>query len=107
MVRSYTGWRRYDTEEELEILKKLERLIAIRQNIFILQMKLTYRQREAGRVVKTYEMDIPIRRVLNLKGISIETKEKLIKLRSSIDIVRLSEEIERLSYALANKIIQM
>ncbi|MFN3479962.1 MAG: hypothetical protein ACK415_06210, partial [Thermodesulfovibrionales bacterium] len=97
MVRAYTGWRRYDTDEELEILKKLERLIAVRQNIFMPQMKLTYRHREGGRVVKTYEMDIPFGRVLNLDTTSANTKEELVRLRKSIDIVRLSEEIERLS----------
>lgn len=97
MVRAYTGWRRYDTDEELEILKKLERLITVRQNIFMPQMKLTYRHREGGKVVKAYEMDIPLRRVLNLEGVSAEIKEKLVRLRNSIDIVRLSEEIERLS----------
>ncbi|MFN3505667.1 MAG: transposase family protein, partial [Caldimicrobium sp.] len=31
MVRGYTGWRRYDPEKELEIMKKLERLIGIRR----------------------------------------------------------------------------
>ncbi|MFN3741004.1 MAG: transposase family protein, partial [Thermodesulfovibrionales bacterium] len=92
MVRAYTGWRRYDTEEELEILKKLERLIAVRQNIFMPQMKLTYRHREDGKVVKAYEMDIPLRRVLSLEGVQAERKDKLTRLRSSIDIVRLSEE---------------
>ncbi|MFN3395915.1 MAG: transposase, partial [Thermodesulfovibrionales bacterium] len=102
MVRAYTGWRRYDTEEELEILKKLERLIAVRQNIFMPQMKLTYRHREDSKVVKAYEMDIPLRRVLSLEGVQAERKDKLTRLRSSIDIVRLSEEIERLSEDLSN-----
>lgn len=102
MVRAYTGWRRYDTEEELDILKRLERLIALRQNLFMPQMKLIYRGRDKGKVVKTYEMDIPIRRALNLDSISENTKEKLVRLRESIDIVRLSEEIERLSEDLSN-----
>lgn len=101
MVRAYTGWRRYDTEEELEILERLERLITIRQNIFMPQMKLTYRHREIGRWVKNYEMEIPLKRVLNLEVVDANTKDKLVKLRNSIDIVKLSEEIERLSEKLS------
>ncbi|MCS7214763.1 MAG: hypothetical protein NZ826_01220 [Thermodesulfovibrio sp.] len=53
MVRAYTGLRRYDTEEELEILKRLARLITLRHNLFMPQMKLIYKQREGDKVVKT------------------------------------------------------
>lgn len=102
MVRSHTGWRRYDTEEELKILEKLERLITLRGNLFMPQMKLIYKHRFDGKVVKTYEMDIPLMRVLNLKDIDVNTKQKLVKLRNSIDIVKLSKEIERLSEELSN-----
>ena len=48
MVRQYTGWRRYDTEKEYQILKKLTRLITLRHNLFIPQMKII----ESKRVLK-------------------------------------------------------
>ncbi|MCX7914049.1 MAG: hypothetical protein N2511_05635, partial [Thermodesulfovibrionales bacterium] len=68
-----------------------------RHNLFMPQMKLIYKQREGGKVVKTYGMDTPLNRALNLEIVSINTKEKLVKLRNTIDIVRLSEEIEELT----------
>lgn len=61
MVRAYTGWRRYDTDEELEALKSLLELITIRHNLFMPHMKLSSRQRERGKVHKTYDMDIPLK----------------------------------------------
>ena len=97
MVRCYTGWKRYDTEEELNILKRLLKLISTRSNLFMPQMKLIERIRINGRVKKKYEINTPLNRVLKLKDVCPETKTKLIKIRDTIDIVRLSEEIEELT----------
>lgn len=41
-------------------------------------------------------MKTPLNRVLGLSEIDATTKERLVQLRRSIDIVRLSEKIERL-----------
>ncbi|MFH8119895.1 MAG: hypothetical protein QXS37_03785, partial [Candidatus Aenigmatarchaeota archaeon] len=54
-----------------------------------------------GKVKKNYEIDIPINRVVKLDCISEDKKQRLIKIRNSIDIVWLSEEIERLTEALS------
>ncbi len=64
------------------------------------QMKLVSRVREKGHVKRVYELDIPLNRVLKLDEVNAKTKAKLVKLRDSIDIVRLSEKIEELSEAL-------
>jgi len=101
MVRAYTGWRRYDTGEELMILKRLLRLISLRNNLFMPQMKLVERQRLGRKVRKKYEMDIPLNRVLRLKQVDAKTKSALIKLRNSIDIIELSEQIEYLTEELS------
>jgi len=61
MVRVYTGWRRYDTEEELKILGKLTRLVCLRNNLFIPQMKLIGRDREGGK--EAYNIQTPLGRV--------------------------------------------
>ncbi|MCX7913005.1 MAG: hypothetical protein N2511_00305 [Thermodesulfovibrionales bacterium] len=50
MVKAYTGWRRYGTDKELEILRRLEKLIAL----FMPQMKLLYGHRGVSKVVKVY-----------------------------------------------------
>jgi hypothetical protein len=101
MVRAYTGWRRYDTEEELKILRSLMRLVSLKNNLFIPQMKLIGRHSEGRRVRRCYDMDIPFNRVVRLEMVDERTKERLQGLRDSIDIVRLSEEIEKLTEALS------
>jgi len=96
MVRAYTGWRRYDTDEELEILRRLLRLVSLRNNLFIPQMKIVQRQKVGSKIRKKYEMDTPLSKVLRLQEVNQKTKAVLLKLRDSIDIVKLSEQIEYL-----------
>ena len=64
-------------------------------------MKLVERQRLGRKVRKKYEMDIPLNRVLRLKEVDAKTKSALIKLRNSIDIIELSEQIEYLTEELS------
>jgi len=108
MVRAYTGWWRYDTEEEPKILRNLLRLVSLRNNIFIPQMKVKERKRVGRKIRKRYDIDTPLNRVLRLKEVKGEKKEELRKLRAKIDIVELSREIERLQeelYRRSSKII--
>lgn len=46
-------------------------------------------------------MDIPLNRVLRLEEADTKTKKALIKLRDSIDIVELAEQIEYLTEELS------
>lgn len=102
LVRAHTGWRRYDTEEELEILDKLLRLASLRHNLFMPTMKLVLRERIGCKVRKQYKMDTPFNRIISM-GVIPEEEIVLIKdLRESIDLVQLSKEIERLTDELAN-----
>jgi len=93
MVRQYTGWRRYDTEKEYKILKKLTKLISLRHNLFIPQMKIIEKNRIDGKIKKKYDMQIPLNRVLKFDHIDKEKKEKLINLKNRIDIVKLTKAI--------------
>jgi ABC-type branched-subunit amino acid transport system ATPase component len=101
IIRAYTDWRRYDTDEELEILRRLLRLVSLRNNLFTPQMKIVQRQRVGDRIIKKYEMDTPLSRVLRLQEVNQKTKAALLKLRDSIDIVKLSEQIEYLTEELS------
>ena len=93
MVRSYTGWRRYDTDQQYQILKKLLKLISLKHNLFIPQMKITEKIRINGKTKKKYQIDTPLNRVLKIEKLSEETKEKLVNLRNKIDIVKLTKAI--------------
>lgn len=96
MVRSYTGYRRYDTDKELSILQKMMRLISMKHNYFIPTMKLIYKKREGGKVHKRYNIDIPFNRVIHSDKVDDKVKERFIKFRKSIDYIELVKKIERL-----------
>lgn len=94
MVRSYTGYRRYDTEEELAILKRLDKLISLRHNYFIPTMKLKKKERVGGKVHKEYDINIPLNRVLNSPEVTAERKRGLIEYKASLSYIAIVKEIE-------------
>lgn len=96
MVRVYTGYRRYDTPEELAILEELMKLISLRHNYFIPTLKLVYKERRGGKVHRKYEIDTPFNRMLRSGTIDEEDKKRLIDIRKSLDFVELSRKIEEL-----------
>ena len=102
MVRRYTGWNRYDTEEEYQILKKLTKLISIRHNLYLPEMKVVEKYRINGKVKKKYEIDTPLNRILEMDEVDDKIKEKLKKMRNSIDIVKLTKAI----FTLKEKLFQ-
>lgn len=97
LVRAYTGWRRYDTEEEQKVLGELLLLVSLRHNLFIPTMKLSERERIGGKIRRRYKMDTPFNRVMEIDTISRDDKHKLIELRESIDLIELSLRIEELA----------
>jgi len=59
-------------------------------------MKLTERIRIKGKVIKKYEMDTPLNRVLKLEEVAPKIKRELVKLRDRIDILKLSKDIDEI-----------
>lgn len=96
LVRQYTGWRRYDREEEFVILSELLRLLALRHNLFHPTMKLIGKVREGAKVKKLHDVNTPYGRVCSLPEIPEEEKEKLRALREEINPFELSMKIEEL-----------
>ena len=56
-------------------------------------MKVIEKQRIGGKVKKKYEITTPLNRILELNDVDDKIKEKLIKMRNSIDIVKLTKAI--------------
>ena len=77
LVRQYTGWRRYDREEEFVVLSELLKLLALRHNLFHPTMKLQGKIREGGKVKRLYNINTPSSRVCSLPDVEKENKEKL------------------------------
>jgi len=60
-------------------------------------MKLNSRERIGGKIKRSYNMNIPFNRVMEVGETPKESKEDLERLRESIDLVNLSLEIEELT----------
>lgn len=97
MVRSYTGYRRYDTEEELMILERLDKLISLRHNYFIPTMKLKRKERIGSKVHREYDINTPLNRVLNSPQVKTEEKRRLIEYKASLFYIAIVKEIEDLT----------
>jgi hypothetical protein len=49
MVRAYLWYRRYNTDDEYEIIKRLLHLIELKHNLFIPTMKIKRREYGKGK----------------------------------------------------------
>jgi hypothetical protein len=96
MVRSYLGYRRYDTDGEWTIIDELLRMISLRHNYFIPTMKLKFKKRIAGKVIKRYNIDLPVNRVIAAKEITQKKKAELKQYRKSLDYLALFDHLNEL-----------
>lgn len=95
LVRSYAGYRRYDTKEELLALMQLDRLIALKHNLFMPTMKLVAKERVGPRVGKRYNIDTPLHRLLAIPGLAKRYRKKLERLLAGTDLLRLLDDLRR------------
>jgi len=96
LVRQYMVWRRYDTEGEYRILRKLMKLVSIRHNLIIPQMKVVEKYKINGKKTKRYEIDTPLNRMLRVEGVSEEVERKFNSLRDNVKILKLTQAIIKL-----------
>ncbi len=107
VVRKYTGYFRYDREEELQILKELYMYLRLYINFFQPVMKQISKVRIGSKVIKRYDTaKTPYQRLLEFPQISDTVKRKLKGQYESLNpaelyrhIVRLQEQlIEMVTY---------
>jgi hypothetical protein len=96
LVRAYTGYRRYDTEEELSFLQSLTQLISLKHNLFIPTMKLVEKQRTGRKVQKRYTVETPYHRLITSDTLTQKEKRRITRLRASTDFFELTKRIEEL-----------
>jgi len=96
MVRAYLGYRRYSTDEEYEIIKRLLSLIELKHNLFIPTMKIKRREYTGSKYRKIYETKTPYTRLMESEEVSEEKKSELTQLKKSINLYKLSREIAML-----------
>jgi hypothetical protein len=104
VVRKYAGYYRYDTEEELKILKELYKHLRLYINFFQPVMKLKEKVRIGSKVIKRYDKPkTPYQRVLESGHVSKDKKEALKEQYRKLNpaelqrrIIRLQEKLQEL-----------
>ena len=97
VVRRAVGYRRYDTEEELEVLNELYDHLRLYTNFFQPVMKLVEKTRIGSRVKKKYDRArTPLQRVLESNFVPKQAKEALREEYAKLNPVKLKREIIRL-----------
>jgi hypothetical protein len=95
-VRRPLGYLRYDTDEELEIIKDLYRNeLRLYKNFFQPVMKLTRKERVDGRLKRVYDVaKTPYQRLIESGQIGKEKEESLKRLYQRLNPVELKKEID-------------
>jgi len=104
VVRRFTGYGRYDTEEQLEILNRLYDLLSDYQNFFQPVMRLKTKIRDGAKVTRKYDIaQTAYQRLLKRKDISAETKKKLRVRYKKLNPKKLLLEITALGKQLSKR----
>lgn len=104
VVRRFTGYLRYNTEEELRLLNELYSYLRLYTNFFQPVMKLIEKTKIGSRVIKRYDTPrTPYRRVLESQHVSEDSKEKLRKQYAELNPAELKRQITRLQ----NKLLRL
>lgn len=93
-VRRYAGYFRYDTEEELELLSELYKVVCPYLNFFSPQARLIEKVREGSKVKKRYDKPkTPHQRLLASEDVDDLTKRKLKRQYAKLNPAQLMREI--------------
>lgn len=92
--RRFLGYSRFETEEQLLIIKEILKRVELYVNFFQPSMKQIEKHREGAKVKKKFdESKTPYRRLLKFDLLSKENKHKLEKLYGSLNPAELKRQI--------------
>lgn len=98
VLRRFLGYARYDTEEQLVIIKEIVTLVELYVNFFQPVMKLKTKQRVGSRVKKTYDIaKTPYQRILESGVLTEENKIKIQTLYQTLNPMDLKRKINKLT----------
>jgi len=101
VVRKTIGYARFDTHEQLDIIKRIHNLLTLYQNYFQPSQKLVSKERIGAKVKKKYDVaQTPCQRLLSRPGTPKGTKEALRKTFQYLNAVQLLRSIHSLIYEL-------
>ena len=97
VVRRYTGYKRFETQEQVDLLNKLYEQLRLYFNFFQATLKLERKERIGGKVKRIYpKAKTPYQRVLEHRDIPEANKEKLrekYKILNPAKLLRAIQEI--------------
>lgn len=97
VVRKMIGYGRFDTYEQLDILKRIEGLLAFYQNYFQPSQKLISKTRIGAKVTKKYDTaQTPVQRLLARKDTPKHIKKRLRETSRQLNPVSLLRDITQL-----------
>jgi hypothetical protein len=98
IVRQFIGYRRFETDKQLAVLRKVYPLIMAYHNFFSPMMKLIAKERDGSKVTKHYSVAMtPYQRLLASNGcIDEATRKRLAQEYESTNPVELLRRIRML-----------
>jgi len=98
VVRRYTGYKRYETHEQVALLNKLYEALRLYFNFFQATLKLERKERVHGKVKRVYpRAKTPYQRVHEHTDISEKDKEALRKQYQILNPAKLLREIQEIT----------
>lgn len=98
VLRRFLGYARYDTEDQLLIVKEIVPLVELYVNFFQPVMKLKTKQRVGSRVKKTYDVaKTPYQRILESGVLTEENKMRIQALYKTLNPMDLKRKINKLT----------
>jgi hypothetical protein len=101
LVRRSVGYQRYDTEEELALLREIYQRQTLLSNYFYPCMKLVGKSRRGSRVYRRYDTPrTPYQRLLERPEVSDGTKQELTRIFNQLNPALLKRELTELQQQL-------
>lgn len=98
VVRRYTGYKRFDTQDQVDLLNNLYEVLRVYINFFQASMKLERKERVGGKMKRVYtKAKTPYQRVLEHPGIPEKNKERLIQQYKTLNPAKLLREIQKIT----------
>lgn len=103
VIRNSIGHLRYDTEEEVNQINEVYRLLSLFRNFFHPVQRLMIKERDKGHIKRKYfKPTTPYHWLINSDQISEEQKERLNQIHQSLNIIELRKQLDEAILKLFN-----
>jgi len=97
VVRKNLGYQRYDTQDQLAVIRQILPLIEVYQNAFQPSMRLLSKRRDGAKAYKTYtKAKTPQQQLIDNISTPAELSDMLAKLYTNLSPLKLRKEIDML-----------